>query len=363
MCYLVFLTFALFIGARTGEGYRMYTQNPDGRRSMRGARFVALLIGAPLALSSCGPSSLIASDDSVAIASVAITRSGVNLSVKGEREVTDVATRASRLTSARLLERPDASRVALAEIPILAQSQDGRSFVMKTGPRALARGAPAAFCPATGLSTSGSVSRQQAAASALRACLGQVRTLPGAPDCGCELVALDDIVLLPRAETAYAIRTAARIKADFLSVDGLFIAEETAPTSIQLRDLYGVIGRVDLQSGNRARLTLRRPDRDPDRNPGRSAGRSPERNPEQRPGRAGGAETGETVVLPGRAILVGTLRGRRTWRLYFDDGAGQRASVLVGFPPAELDAYAAAWLAFPPDGIAGSLDGRGVEGG
>lgn len=55
------------------------------------------------------------------------------------------------------------------------------------------------------------------------------------------------------------------------------------------------------------------------------------------------------VPFRGTAIEVGWRRGRIAQRLYLQDAAGRRVSLLLGFPPDDLAAYAAAWLAFPPD--------------
>lgn len=55
------------------------------------------------------------------------------------------------------------------------------------------------------------------------------------------------------------------------------------------------------------------------------------------------------TVFTGAAIDVGWRRGRIARRLYLQDAAGRRISLLLGFTPEDLEDYAAAWLAFPPD--------------
>ncbi|MEL6197930.1 MAG: hypothetical protein AAFT19_08790, partial [Pseudomonadota bacterium] len=50
-----------------------------------------------------------------------------------------------------------------------------------------------------------------------------------------------------------------------------------------------------------------------------------------------------------RVVDVGWRRGRIARRLYLQDAAGRRISLLLGFTPEDLEDYAAAWLAFPPD--------------
>lgn len=302
----------------------------DTRRRLSGLPLLLALA----CLAACTSSRDNAEADRDAIVSMTISPSGVNLSLKDEREVTNVASRAARLAADGPSQGAPWRRAAPAEVPFLSQTVKGRDFLRIEGDRAIARGDPQDFCPVTETSENGATSARIAAASALSRCLASVRALPpldqsgaatsGTPDpragCGCRLAAINDIVTLPRRDTGYATGAAARIKAGFLGIDGLFVAEDAGDGTIGLRDVEGVIGVIEPQGGDRASLTLRRP----------------------------GSRT-EGLRIAGVALPVGFRRGRLATRYYFDGGRGRRAVVLVGFDPAELAERAGAWLAFPQD--------------
>lgn len=194
------------------------------------------------------------------------------------------------------------------EIPFLTGAPDGRRFLAAGLPRALARGEPAAYCPATAVA-SGTADPETAAVEALAACLDQVATLAPGLGCGCRVVALNRALTIPRDETAYATGITARLVSDALGLDLLVVAEETDEGTI-LRDLGGRI--ADLEDGERAVLRF----------------------------------TDGTGAFEGPRIPVGFRRGRLGARYYLTDEAGRRLTLLIGFDPDELAAGAGAWLAW-----------------
>ena len=105
--------------------------------------------------------------------------------------------------------------------------------------RVLVRGAPQEFCP-TALVESGAASVPDLAASALDRCLAQ-----SADRCGCEVIAAGSVLMVKKAEVSYATAIAARIRAPSLGLNSFLVAEETRDGGILLRDLTGIVGRVD----------------------------------------------------------------------------------------------------------------------
>ncbi|MEM7499292.1 MAG: hypothetical protein AAF371_15035 [Pseudomonadota bacterium] len=241
---------------------------------------------------------------------------------------------AEKVNGARLAQRTGASRVRAAEIPILAQTAEGTAFLDRPLPRALAYGDPPAQCPAIGISRPGARGRAEAVETAFTACFaaldggadGSAMTM-ATEECGCRLGALDDVVLLPREETVYARGTAARLRAPALGIDGLFVAGPSEGGGVVLSGVQGPFAIVAFGPEGTARLAFL---------------------------------DAPATVFEGADVKVGFRRGRLARRLYLQDVAGRRVSLLIGFAPAELEAYAAGWLAFPDDAVrpvagAGSL--------
>lgn len=279
-----------------------------------------------LALVGCAQPEGVKRFDASTRGTVVISQQGVRITAKGEREVTRVIEIADKLDDASLLRRQGARRVNAAEVPILAQSPAGRAFLSQDGHRAVAVGSPARLCPAIGSSTPGAASRGTAVRGALTACLADLEdwrqstattlgSASGAADCDCALAAVDTMVLLPQTETLYALGTPARLKAPALGLDGLFVAEALPDGAIRIGDTRGAFATVRLTASNRARLVL-------------------DDAPEQ--------------AFEGDVVRTGFRRGRIARRFYLRDATGRQMALLVGFSPAELEAYAAAWLAFPP---------------
>ncbi len=227
-----------------------------------------------------------------------------------------LALRIADLTDPVELSRRESARwVGVDALPFLTSTEAGVRFLSATAPRALARGMPPRTCPASAMaSATPATPRAEVAVQALRACLA--RLAPERTDCGCRIVALDNLVTVPREDTAYATGTSARMRSASLGIDLLLVAEVNPDGSTLLRDLRGPVAA--LVNGDDNAVTLRF----------HATGRR----------------------FEGYRIAVGFRRGRIAERIYVVDADGNRLSLLIGFEPGELASRAGAWLAWPPEG-------------
>lgn len=222
---------------------------------------------------------------------------------------------AANTDPAEVSRRESARWVGIDSIPLLTSTGAGRHFVAATAPRALARGMPQESCPAAAMASAAPPTpRAEIAVKALQECLAQLKPEHG--DCGCRVVALDNLVMVAHEDTGYATGTTARMRAASLGIDLVLVAEETYDDEILLRDLRGPVAL--LRSGEGDAVTLEFT--------------------------AGGRR------FEGRRIRVGFRRGRIAERIYATDPEGNRLSLLIGFEPDELAARAGAWLAWPGEG-------------
>ncbi|MGF1445537.1 MAG: hypothetical protein ACFBRM_04980 [Pikeienuella sp.] len=226
---------------------------------------------------------------------------------------------AATLDPAALMRRLEARRVQADSLPWLTGTAPGLAFLAAPAPRAIARGAPAARCPATGLAsaaTDAGASRTEITRRAAQRCLAALPQRSDTEECGCEILAIDNVVTASLDRFAYATGVTARIKAPGLGIDAIWVAEEDPGGAVLLRDLQGPVGRLTAPAAGRGRLILER----------------------------------SGITLEGRREPVGFRRGRLAERLYLADADGRRAVLLIGFSPDELAEGAAAAFAWPRGG-------------
>lgn len=225
---------------------------------------------------------------------------------------------AERINTGSLAARQSSRLVRVDALPYLTGSFAGQAFLRADGARALARGTPHASCPAVGLAlgpkTPENVRGKGAlAGEALAICTGNLPKT-GAT-CGCQLIALNDLVTVRREDLSYATGTTARLSIPSRGQDRFLVAEEVGQLEVLLRDLTGPVASVVTGPRGQATITF---------------------------------VTGE--VFEGTHIPVGFRRGRLAERIYATDDSGARLSLLIGFEPDELAESAAAWLAWPKGG-------------
>lgn len=207
--------------------------------------------------------------------------------------------------------RLEARRVSIDALPFLIGSEVGREFLQATGRRALARGEPAQFCPAVGLASRPvETARGVIAREALKSCLDDLPPKTG--NCGCRIIAIDNLVTVSRDDLAYATGSSARLSIPTRGIDSLLVAEENEEGDLILRDLKGTIASIS--NGPKDAVTVR---------------------------------FSNGPVFEGRRIEVGFRRGRLAERIYAEASDGERLSLLIGFEPGELADIAGAWLAWP----------------
>jgi len=219
-----------------------------------------------------------------------------------------------RLDLARMARRSDAALSATDALPYLSGSPQGRAFLASPLPRAMARGMPAEFCPAdfTQPGQRG-MTRSQTVLAALEGCLAKLSATH--PECGCRVVAVDNVVTVPRKDLAYATGIGARLLIPGLGINSMIIAEEDNDEGLLLRDLHGPVAHINHGPGDSVTVMFIR----------------------------------NGTTFTGRYLQVGFRRGRIAERIYAKDAEGHKLSLLIGFDPEELAQNAARWLVWPQD--------------
>ena len=239
------------------------------------------------------------------------------IAIDGPRDLSglDQARLAAKRADPEILSsRIQARFVGIDALPYLIGSAEGRAFLQAPGPRAIARGRPAQSCPATAvIARTQPTPRDVLAAEALNACAAKLPTT--GEGCGCQIVAIDSLVTVPREELNYATGSTARLSIPSQGIDRLMVAEEVPDGPLLLRDLTGPVGSVEMTGDETVSIRF---------------------------------ENGD--IYTGRRIKVGFRRGRLAERIYASNAEGRRLSLLIGFEPDELAREAAAWLAWPKEG-------------
>lgn len=234
-------------------------------------------------------------------------------SAREEFDFADAASTAAQAAQSRYEGRRGVRRLEISAIPYLRSSPPGAAFLSSPFPRAIARGAPASMCPATGLSTSGGGGAvplpvlKSVVSDALSSCVAELARRGAPPSCECRVLAVNDVLLAPQDEFIYATSVSA-----FLSKRGesgtRVVAEAIRPRpgdspleqKVMLRDLTGEVARLILR-GDEAALLF----------------------------------TGEGEIADGEPLLgvrtpFGYRRGRLAERVVFDSGPEAPATLLIG---------------------------------
>ena len=214
------------------------------------------------------------------------------------------ATQASSI-AARVLRTSASSRqrlksLEISAIPFLRRSPAGIEFLARSGHRALARGEPAASCPAAAASPPTVASPEMAAKGALEACLAQLNRRRAPETCGCRLLAVENRLLAPASDFSFAPSVSAFLLDSANRKLRALVAESgDAVAGIEtafLRDPGGTVGQIRFYDTS-AELTFAR---DPDR------------------------------VWRGERQFFGYRRGRLAERLVLKDDAGAALTLLIG---------------------------------
>ncbi|MGF1659329.1 MAG: hypothetical protein ACFCUS_07850 [Rubrimonas sp.] len=205
-------------------------------------------------------------------------------------------------------------RIEPQAAPFLYGAALGRRYLEAAAPRALARGAPDARCPAGAVGVAQAPEDHALAArAALEACHDQLRAVGAPPECGCALLAIGDALTARLDAFAFAPGVGARlIGAAGLGGRPLVAAErgvegEPDLREVVFRDAGGAVATARLAEDGTAQLAL---------------------------------ATGETFA--GRREPRGWRRGRLVERLLLTGEDGDRLIALIGFEPADIAAEGAA---------------------
>lgn len=231
------------------------------------------------------------------------------IALDGRGDILTARSRTALLDPESLGGRTDAVRVQAHALPWLSGSAEGRAFLSLPAPRVVVRGVPARQCPVARVSGGPEApDLPSLVVRTLRACVA------GAPvGCGCQVVALDDLVLSPREDLAYATGVAARLRLERPRMDRLLVAEEVGPDRTMLRDLTGPVADLTIGPDGTARIVF----------------------------------AADGPAYAGVARSTGYRRGRRTWVVdAADPETGARLRLLIGFEPDEMAASAGALLAW-----------------
>lgn len=160
-----------------------------------------------LAVGCAGTSSQ--SDDARNAPAAAVSGDRVDLRVIPSEEF--VADRVAGITgvveAAEALAAADGATIDARDVEFFRNSELGREWLTKRLHRAVSSGYPAKRCPYHYVAWE-AATRSEAIERALRQCLNYVQNMPALGEgrqthCGCRLVALDNLLLVPPAELSY----------------------------------------------------------------------------------------------------------------------------------------------------------------
>lgn len=166
---------------------------------------------------------------------------------------------ALRYISERLPGTRGLRLLEISAIPYLRRSPEGATFLRQPFPRALARGTPPHLCPAAAASSPTAENSAMAAEDALVQCLGALSDRGADASCGCRLLAVDNALVAPRRDFAFAPGvTAFLIRGQSRSAERLIAESEPTNTGgeiVILRNAANVVATLVL-TGETADLRL-----------------------------------------------------------------------------------------------------------
>ncbi|MCI4662810.1 MAG: hypothetical protein MRY63_13440 [Neomegalonema sp.] len=221
-------------------------------------------------------------------------------------QAAQVAQSASPARLATLSARHGSKRLEPSQLAFFHLYPPGRAYVAAGPGRAIARGTPVKSCPQESIII-GAAGSEQAAGHALRACLAQ---RDDASDCGCRLIAVEDVLLT----TSDAFNFAQGVSASLYPGTGSRAARAPLPLvatpalpspdhdlAVLLRDAREIRALVEMSRDGSARMQLPNGTR-----------------------------------LPGRAWIEGFRRGRLAGVMRFEAANGRDAVLLLGYEPGEI---------------------------
>ncbi|SOH92342.1 hypothetical protein SAMN06273572_101185 [Monaibacterium marinum] len=125
-------------------------------------------------------------------------------------DITEIAQRATRNTPDEIAERTRTEEIRLDQLAYFFRSQQGQSYLLGEGPKAMVRGYPAAQCPVQTVVLAGGTT-QDAISQALSTCHAELAQLDRTDDCGCSLLAYENVLHASPAEFEYAIDLPVRL--------------------------------------------------------------------------------------------------------------------------------------------------------
>lgn len=215
-------------------------------------------------------------------------------------EVAQATRSAMRYLGERLPEARGLRLLEISAIPFLRRSPEGATFLRRPFPRALARGTPPQACPAAAASSPSAATSALAAEDALTRCLDVLDVRKADASCGCRLLAVDNALVAPRRDFAFAPGVTAFLIRTRTGAAERLIAESELTSdggeTVVLRNAAGVVATLALK-GETAEMRL--------------------------------AATPE-VIWRGSRRMFGYRRGRMSERMVLTTTDGQTIRLLIG---------------------------------
>ena len=218
---------------------------------------LATLLG--ITLSSCTP---VPSQEKVELADLRTVFSPENTFIlapprtpfitRDTSEIDTIARRATRDDDVTLMRQPRADRVSIRQVPFFLHSGDGQSYAIAQGPKALVQGDPASQCPVrTQIQVTGTGgTSQDAVRLALQRCHAELELADLSGECGCAVIAHDNVLHAPLDVLEFARALPVRVFEDgVLSSTRYSASENMISNDVREIEVLGPSGRLLTTSG------------------------------------------------------------------------------------------------------------------